>query len=129
MSNSDCITGDDGTEYWYYGADLHRLDGPAIKYPNGEEIWYHNGLIHRDNGPAITRQDGSKVWYLDGKPVPIVLCRVGNQSVVFFDGFTYIDLNPYPSAKFVPELRGYIFDKTDLSLFMLTYNAVEMPYE
>jgi hypothetical protein len=33
----------DGTKYWYKNGELHREDGPAIKYPNGYTERWLNG--------------------------------------------------------------------------------------
>ena len=47
---------------------LHRLDGPAVEYPNGTKFWYVNGQRHRIDGPAVEYADGrTKFWFLDGK--------------------------------------------------------------
>ena len=46
---------------------LHRLDGPAVEYPDGYKAWYLNGERHREDGPAIEGCDGSKEWWLNGK--------------------------------------------------------------
>ena len=43
---------------------LHRIDGPAIEYPNGSKYWYVNGKCHRIDGPAVELVDGSKNWYI-----------------------------------------------------------------
>jgi len=32
-----------GSEYWYQNGQLHREDGPAVRYADGEEGWYLNG--------------------------------------------------------------------------------------
>ena len=57
----------DGHKYWYQNDKLHRLDGPAIEYPNGSKAWYQNGKLHRLDGPACELADGSKEWYLNDK--------------------------------------------------------------
>ena len=50
-----------------YSKQLHRVDGPAIEYPNGHKAWYLNGKLHRIDGPAIEWADGTKWWYLNGR--------------------------------------------------------------
>jgi hypothetical protein len=55
-----------GAEYWYKHGKKHRLDGPAHTTHNGDEHWYVEGLPHREGGPAITRKDGSQEWWLNG---------------------------------------------------------------
>ena len=57
-----------GTKEWRLpNGDLHREDGPAIKYADGGEQWWINGELHREGGPAITHATGSKFWYINGK--------------------------------------------------------------
>ena len=46
---------------------LHRVDGPALTFPNGDEYWYLNGGLHRVDGPAIKHADGREECYLNGK--------------------------------------------------------------
>lgn len=60
--------GSDGTQWWY-GPDRrpHRLDGPAIIYPDGSQVWCRNGHADRDDGPAIIRADGSYEWRRKGR--------------------------------------------------------------
>lgn len=57
---------DGETEYWVMG-QLSRLDGPAIEYVNGSKEWRVEGCLHREDGPAIERANGSKEFYLDGE--------------------------------------------------------------
>lgn len=57
----------DGTEAWHFGPKLHRLDGPALKFPSGSEYWYFMDKIHREDGPAIILSNGTKQWVLNGK--------------------------------------------------------------
>ena len=54
-------------KYWYQNYQLHRVDGPAIEYPNGDKEWYQNGLLHREDGPAVEYADGDKIWYQNNK--------------------------------------------------------------
>ena len=54
----------DGTKVWRNSlGQLHRLDGPAIKYANGAKSWYQYGKRHRIDGPAVIWPDGTKWWY------------------------------------------------------------------
>lgn len=55
----------DGTKHWYQNGQLHRLDGPAVEYPSGNKRWYRNNKWHREDGPAIEDIDGRKVFYLE----------------------------------------------------------------
>jgi hypothetical protein len=47
----------------------HRVDGPAIEWPNGGKTWYKNGQISREDGPAHEWPDGSQMWYRNGKEI------------------------------------------------------------
>lgn len=53
------------TKVWYQNGEYHRIDGPAIEYPDGTKYWYQNGNRHRTDGPAIEYPDGSKEWWVD----------------------------------------------------------------
>ena len=35
----------DGAKEWWHNGQIHRLDGPAIEYPNGTKQWWQNGLL------------------------------------------------------------------------------------
>src|SRR3990170_7906370 len=50
-----------------YRKVLHRLDGPAVKWPDGSNEWLVNGELHRLDGPAIEYANGRKGWWVDGK--------------------------------------------------------------
>lgn len=58
-----------GTERWYTddGKHYHRLDGPAIKFPDGTMGYYQNGLRHREDGPAIVWPNGDYAYYQHGE--------------------------------------------------------------
>jgi hypothetical protein len=56
----------DGTIRWKLNGELHREDGPALKFIDGTEFWYRHGLLHREDGPALEYADGTKKWYLEG---------------------------------------------------------------
>jgi hypothetical protein len=76
------------TEWWLEGR-RHRIDGPAVEFPNGDYRWYRDDVPHRDGGPAVScqgvteyRRDGrlhrddgpayesgkEKLWLRKGKP-------------------------------------------------------------
>jgi hypothetical protein len=46
---------------------FHRVDGPAIEYPDGHKEWLIRGQRHREDGPAIINADGHKEWWINGK--------------------------------------------------------------
>ena len=56
-----------GYKEWYLNGEYHRIDGPAVEYPNGTKEWYLNGKHHRIDGPAREWANGTKEWYLNGK--------------------------------------------------------------
>lgn len=33
-----------GTKRWYLNGKCHRVNGPAVEYPNGDKSWYLNGI-------------------------------------------------------------------------------------
>ena len=55
-----------GTKEWHQNNQLHRTNGPAIEYPDGAKYWYQNNQLHRIDGPAIERANGTKKWYIEG---------------------------------------------------------------
>jgi hypothetical protein len=57
------------TKYWYNSKmELHRVDGPAVEYPNGNKSWYINGRAHREDGPSIEWKNGH-AWYINGEKI------------------------------------------------------------
>jgi len=52
---------------WSVNGQLHRENGPAVKYDDGTKYWYRYGNLHRLDGPAIERADGDKEWWINGK--------------------------------------------------------------
>lgn len=58
----------DGVQSWTVSDLLHRVDGPAITWPDGDAHWYVNGKFHRDADlPAVVLANGTKMWFRDGK--------------------------------------------------------------
>src|ERR1700743_2143087 len=46
-----------GYQGWYLHGKSHRVDGPARTWNNGEEEYWQNDLKHRINGPAFNYKD------------------------------------------------------------------------
>jgi hypothetical protein len=61
-----CTTDIKGVIIWRIGAFPHRINGPAILYPNGDALWYRNGYRHRLDGPAVMYEIGHNEWWFDG---------------------------------------------------------------
>lgn len=58
----------DGVQSWMVGDLLHRVDGPAITWPDGDAHWRIHGKLHRDGDlPAVVLANGTKMWFHDGK--------------------------------------------------------------
>ena len=57
----------DGSKFWFVKGKNHRLDGPAVEYADGSKYWFVKGKQHRLDGPAIEYSDGSKYWYVEDK--------------------------------------------------------------
>lgn len=55
-----------GNQFWYYGKELSRNDGPAAIFASGDRKWYQNGLLHREDGPAIEYANGNRAWCQNG---------------------------------------------------------------
>jgi hypothetical protein len=77
-----------GSKAYYINGKLHRLDGPAIIYPDGSEYYYLNGKCHRVDGPAIIYANGSQYYYLNSK-----LHRADGPAVIHSDGYQKYFLN------------------------------------
>jgi hypothetical protein len=68
MTDSICEIDSRGTKHWRNKeGKFHRLDGPAIEYPDGTKLWFMYGSYHRLDGPAIEFADGDREWYIKGK--------------------------------------------------------------
>jgi len=46
---------------------FHRLNGPAVEFPDGSKTWWVDGKRHRIDGPACESVYGYIEWYVDGK--------------------------------------------------------------
>lgn len=64
---SEIILTNTGVQEWREDGELHRLDGPAVIYPDGGESWYRKGYFHRLDGPAVTYTNGELRWYRWGE--------------------------------------------------------------
>jgi hypothetical protein len=58
-----------GHEAFYRNDKFHRLDGPAVIYPEGSLFWFFEGKLHREGGPAVIIANGerSQRWYVHGQ--------------------------------------------------------------
>jgi hypothetical protein len=54
---------------WHFNVkgNAHRVDGPAVEWPDGHREWWVDGLRHRLDGPAVEYANGSCQWYVNGK--------------------------------------------------------------
>ena len=64
--------------YLNQAGQRHRVDGPAVIWPDGSLFWYQNGVLHREDGPAVTYTNGDKSWWLNG-----YRHRIGGPAVVW----------------------------------------------
>jgi hypothetical protein len=71
----------DGQREWYFNDKWHCTNGPAVNYPNGIEIWIINGQWHRIDGPAVIYPDGQREWYFNDK-----WHRIDGPAVIYPDG-------------------------------------------
>lgn len=61
----------DGRQEWRLpNGKLHRLDGPAVTWPDGTQKWYRYGKRHRLDGPSSIMADGREFWFVDGLHFP-----------------------------------------------------------
>jgi hypothetical protein len=73
--------------------ELHRTDGPAIKYDNGDREWWVNGKRHRTDGPAVVRADYYQEYWQNNK-----LHRTDGPAVIHAEGYQEWWVN----GKFLP---------------------------
>lgn len=59
-----------GTKQWHYGHSscdcLHRVERPAVIYPNGDYEWWFMGSRHRIDGPAVV-YGNKQYWFENGE--------------------------------------------------------------
>jgi hypothetical protein len=66
--NLNGVLNEEGNKVWTNSeGQRHRLDGPAVLYPNGCEYWYQFGHLHRDDGPAVIIPNRKVFWYQYGQ--------------------------------------------------------------
>ena len=74
----------DGRQEWWVKGELHRLDGPAYISATGTQEWWVNGLFHRTDGPARIWSDGTQEWRVNGEDITAqVLTWQQQQGVVW----------------------------------------------
>ena len=44
---------------------LHNEGEPAVEYNNDTKVWYQHDKEHRLDGPAVEYPDGGKFYYID----------------------------------------------------------------
>lgn len=69
-----------GHQIWYENCKFHRIDGPAVIFPDGRKYWYQNGLLHRIDGPVIEDLSGFSEWRVNGK-----LHRTDGPAIIYGD--------------------------------------------
>ena len=70
LDKSDCPSeiSHDGLKFWYnIVGERHRLDGPAVIWPNGYQAYWVNGLRHRLDGPAVIYPSGKVEYWENGE--------------------------------------------------------------
>jgi hypothetical protein len=116
MNNQTTLEIDEyGIKSWKLNGEYHRVDGPAIIYPDGSEYWFLNGFLHRVNGPAVVNSNGYKVWYLNGKyhrdDGPAYM-ETGGNKIWYLSGIPYIQEEWF--KKLTPEQQNhYLWNLND----------------
>ena len=70
--NRPAVIYPNGTEFWYRDGDGERHrdnDLPAVILADDTEIWYQNEKLHREDEPAVIHSDGIEEWYQDGEEI------------------------------------------------------------
>ena len=91
------LTYDNGTIEWVISGELpHRINEPAVQWPDGAKDWYIVGSAHRLNGPAGEYVDMIG-WYLNSKPH-----RINGPAIMQTNGpcSWYINCTKYSEADF-----------------------------
>lgn len=58
-----------GKQEWWLNGELHRLDGPAVIWPDGGQEWWQYGKLHRTDGPAYITAAGDQGWYVHDRNI------------------------------------------------------------
>ena len=70
-----------GTQIWYTHGVKGRTGGkPAATLGDGGQRWFNQGLLHRVDGPAVIFPDGSASWYLNGQQLTETAHRLRTQA-------------------------------------------------
>lgn len=109
-----------GIESWLLYGELHRIDGPALTYPDGSKYWYQYGMFHREGGPAHITQDGSEFWYLNDQRH-----RIDGPAVIYSNGVNrwYIRGELILTWSRYQELTG--MPDEELSVLILKYGNIK----
>jgi hypothetical protein len=59
--------GKHGTVLYELNGKLHRLEGPAVEWPDGYKAWFKFGFRHRLEGPAVEWPSGAREWFENGR--------------------------------------------------------------
>ena len=59
----------DGRKEWAVNGEMHRLDGPAVEFDNGDKEYWVEGKYHSLDGPAVDYINGYKKWFIYDKPI------------------------------------------------------------
>ena len=86
-----CKIDEEGNKRWYLGYKFHRLDGPAIEYPDGHKQWWINGKLHRLDGPAYIGVYGNKNWYINNHHVTLQITKWAKENNIHLDNLTEVD--------------------------------------
>ena len=65
--NGPAVKYEDGGKAYYINGKLHREDGPAVEWADGDKSYFINDKLHREDGPAIKYANGSKFYFINGK--------------------------------------------------------------
>ena len=87
------IVKEDGVVEWRLDGQLHRMDGPAVEWPDGYRAWYFMGKLHREDGPAIISQNVNHGFYLMGYKIPE-------------DEYLRMDASKYPKLQVYQIMHG-----------------------
>jgi hypothetical protein len=66
INNIKCRIYDEGDVEWIMNEKYHKLDGPAVIYPDVRVEYWEKDKRHRINGPAVIGANGDEEYWENG---------------------------------------------------------------
>jgi hypothetical protein len=99
--NGPAIKYANGDKFYLINGKLHREDGPAVEDADGYMAYYINDKLHREDGPAVEWADGSKLYYINGKKLTEQEFKACYGKTVIVDGKDFTMNIGKPKGRYV----------------------------